>query len=1344
MKLFIPKDYFNNNHIPPRAFLCTTGDQRIGELQISDLQGDIKWNTYSEISFVAHRIYTDVLTGEAVVDPLFDKIEAPRTIDIEGVGFFVIQDVDTSYGEKDEAQVSCFSKEYSAGQKYLNNFVINKGTEESKEVIYAADQYGTNAKIEDMYKLANATLYDANEKYFHRVYEDARHYTYEQIQIEDETDYLTHFGEYIHPEDVLYISGWAQVTFFDPNTPELSLLNLIFDELPGWKIGHVDYALRNKVRSFEEDRIAIYDFVMETVCDTFKCIAEWDTINMEVSFYEETEDGLNEDGTVATKWDTDVFISRENLASEIQIQYSADEIKTKLKVSGSDDLDIREVNLGKNYIMNLDYYHTHEWMEPDLFEAYDDYLEAVAKYTPQYTEASQGRVAAYNKASDLMNAVPVEGNVVLIGDQFEKLYCIHAPINTAYLPTTLLDSHIDKPFDDIYTDKKCTEVVDKSTLSDGQDFMIQGYLFRYSLSNKNFKCESNEAQTTKFNALMTTLNRYHVDDDIKCSVNDNILLVLKNSNSDVATIRIYDPKQADNTGIYNENAYYYICDNESKQTYIDLTLQIHNYHNPQEAFNEIFQEVKYEGLSLYTNNYQIQVVIVKSDSGISTEPKYYDMSEWIGGKLTSEYMGLEGYTVSYIGTMGAYLVLAKDESQEGNIQDYGVNLLKEKHKMYTTVFQTQTVAMFSQEKYQVIASAEAPSTDLVLGTIWYDTDSNPASWYILVEQNNIRSWETYTGDLSDRENYLRYDDNYKKLKAVQKVLIEKEKEANYIGNGFAVSDEYINIDLYTRGTDDILRYNGQTLEGDMHRAAESHFWGNKAYLKTSISDSSIGKTFGELYSDKSCNMLIDKTSLSDGYQFVVQGYAFIYDKIHDNFICKNGDFHITRVDMDQNTPIYTFTVTKYPNCTFAVYLKGTTPYVSYADSQGVYQAKMDWIARETNFENFFTEDQWIRLSPFIREDEFSDSNFLLTGYESEEERLETYRELKEAAAKELKTLSQPSLEFSMDMGNILALPEFAPLVNQFQLGNFVRVHIRDGYVKRARLLEVHLNFGDLSDLSCEFGNLVSVKSEVDKHAELLSQAVQAGKTVAQSAGNWQRAVDKANKLEQDITNGLQNSVLQVGRASGQAISWDNTGMHFRKYKNGSTTEYEPEEMAIINNALVATNDSWKTSKAAFGKYTINGETRWGPLAEYVTADTIEGKFLKGGSIQIGDETVEGGNLFIVNKDGSVQIKSNGVEKYASVNAVQAIDNAYRYQVALLYDKSTVFGQPNQTCTLTCKVYELDQDITSKLPSETKFSWLRNGVVYKTTTTPTLTVTNSDVEGNSVFACSVTFDETQIK
>ena len=370
----------------------------------------------------------------------------------------------------------------------------------------------------------------------------------------------------------------------------------------------------------------------------------------------------------------------------------------------------------------------------------------------------------------------------------------------------------------------------------------------------------------------------------------------------------------------------------------------------------------------------------------------------------------------------------------------------------------------------------------------------------------------------------------------------------------------------------------------------------------------------------------------------------------------------------------------------------------------------------------------------------------------------------EDATKELKTLSQPSFEFSMTMANILALPEFEPIISQFALGNFIRIELLPDIVKRSRLLECSMGLNDFSDFSCTFGNLVTTKSEIDLHAELLQQAVTAGKQVAASRGTYQATVDTVNKLEQTISNGLRDVALRVSEGSGQAIYWDSTGMHFRKYKPGSTTEYEPEEMAIINNALVATNDSWKTSKAAFGKYVIDGVERWGPLAEYLTADMIEGKFIKGGAIQIGDESVDGGSLFTVDEKGNVKIMSNGVEKYAGTAAVEEIKKAYQYTVELSYNGSTVFASLGANTIVTAIVRDYGTDVTHTLPIGTTFTWLRGGEVYRTitmtdTNKPTDGVVNSDVdnltanqinikhtdiEGNSFFSCQVDFDETLIQ
>ena len=154
MKLRIPKDIFDNPQ-PPRLFLCNTGKKIIGELPSYEVSLDAKWNAYTELSFSIDRRYADVLTGEMITHPLFDKAEGLRKVYVENIGYFVIQDPDTIYADKDSKTLSCFSSEYETGSKYLENFRINTGEVDSREVTYLASIYGENYTIDTPYEVAH-------------------------------------------------------------------------------------------------------------------------------------------------------------------------------------------------------------------------------------------------------------------------------------------------------------------------------------------------------------------------------------------------------------------------------------------------------------------------------------------------------------------------------------------------------------------------------------------------------------------------------------------------------------------------------------------------------------------------------------------------------------------------------------------------------------------------------------------------------------------------------------------------------------------------------------------------------------------------------------------------------------------------------------------------------------------------------------------------------------------------------------------------------------------------------------------------------------------------------------
>lgn len=1347
MKLALTRDYLNAP-TPPRVFLCTTGKKIIGELPATNRQLNGKWNSYSEFSFEMQRTYVDLLTGEMRVHPLYDKVEAPRNILVEGLSYFALQDIDDSSGDNDIKTVSAFSLEYATSNKYLTNWHINTGEVDSKEVLYNEELYGIdyNTDKDSFYKLASGP-FDSSESYYQKVYSkqgysETNPHVYEQVQVKDAQEYNEMIANNDNP---IYVKRFGNVQFYsnNPSKRGLSLLHLIFENIPDWKIGNVDQSLWRKERRFSEDRISVYDFIQNNLHDTFGCVAVWDSLSGQVHFYEELEDDAEEENEASTRFETDVFISKDNLASECKVSYSSDNIKTKLVVTGSDDLNIREANLGRNEIMDLSFYHNLDWMEPDLYEAYSKYLDALQeaetgldkygltskKYPMSYPDAMKGWVAANNHYTEITNAVPVEGNVVLVGDEFKKLYCVYSPLNTAYSTITIGAGTYYVETNTIYLDEKYSNPIPEPT--DTTMYVVQGVLLIYDKDQNRFKVDANW-DAKKF-ALIKQLNLYHVDVDIEANKQDNILLKLKNSASDVATIRIYD-KRIEATQ-YDERLQYYSKDKNGKYSErLDIKDANH--------FTSLKNEFATKGLTIWTNDYYVQSMITYASSGTNGVAKPYPILDWIKGNLTAEAMDLKGYKITYIGTMGAYFVLAKDEKNPDNLQDYGVRLLEEKHKTYTTIFQTQTEAMLSKDKSQCIVQDDKPEGVYPLGTRWLDTNSNPVQLNEYKDVAGTQKWvviseEVSEGDRADYENYQRYIDNYQKLQTVQQVLTEKKREAEYCLNGYDVPDRSIDVSLYKKDDDGNYRYNGQLLEGDLYRAAETYF-NSLTNKKYTIARQEMNQIF-PLYTFTTSYDPIVYGLNTEKYNYFTQYYikinAFAYAPVNIDSAETFNEYD----GLTEDKKLYVVT----SGHVYAVYLKGKTPYIAYANSQGVYNMIMEYIRDNTEMNKFFTVDQWIRLSPFIKEDEFNDSNFFLTEYDSEEEKQRITKELMEAASKELKTLCKPSLEFSMTMANILALPEFEPLFDQFQLGNFIKVGIREGYVKRARLLEVNINFDELSSFDCTFGNLVTTKSEIDKHADLLKTAVTAGKQVAKSSGSWQKAVDKTNQLEDDIANGLRDAALSVASSSGQSVVWDERGILGRKLVDGTTDQYEPEQFMLTNNKLVFTNSNWESSKGVFGNFRVNGENRWGVLADAIVAGYIESPIIKGGTIEIG----EGDTKFVVNPDGSVEIRSDGTNY---LDAMKEIDETYKLRIELEYNGSTIFTEPGQSLVIACRVFYSGQEITT-FPIGTQFKWVRisneNDDEWNKSHTyidiNTITITNEDIKKNSQFYCQCTIDDTKL-
>ena len=161
---------------------------------------------------------------------------------------------------------------------------------------------------------------------------------------------------------------------WDISDTDNSLLHIL-TRGSGWKIGHVSNELLSKYRTFSINTAKIYNVLTTDIAKSFECQFIFDTFAKEIHTYT-----LDEVGEL-----TDIIISRNNIMSECIKEGSAQNIITKLKVLGADGVDIRSVNPnGSNYLINVDYFKTTEWMSQSLIDALNVYQTKFNNYMTQY------------------------------------------------------------------------------------------------------------------------------------------------------------------------------------------------------------------------------------------------------------------------------------------------------------------------------------------------------------------------------------------------------------------------------------------------------------------------------------------------------------------------------------------------------------------------------------------------------------------------------------------------------------------------------------------------------------------------------------------------------------------------------------------------------------------------------------------------------------------------------------------------------------------------------------------------------------------------------------------------
>lgn len=163
--------------------------------------------------------------------------------------------------------------------------------------------------------------------------------------------------------------------FWNPLAPEDTILGRILEVMPDWSIGEVDNDLIGKYRTFEVIDDKAYDFIKNDVQETYKCIFEFDTYNRVINIKSANSD-------IEVK---QIYLSKERLIKEIEIEESSDSIVTCLDVNGAEGVSIRSVNpTGTNKIYNLDYFMNTTNFTEEFIEKWRHWEQTYESYQSIY------------------------------------------------------------------------------------------------------------------------------------------------------------------------------------------------------------------------------------------------------------------------------------------------------------------------------------------------------------------------------------------------------------------------------------------------------------------------------------------------------------------------------------------------------------------------------------------------------------------------------------------------------------------------------------------------------------------------------------------------------------------------------------------------------------------------------------------------------------------------------------------------------------------------------------------------------------------------------------------------
>lgn len=331
--------------------------------------------------------------------------------------------------------------------------------------------------------------------------------------------------------------------------------------------------------------------------------------------------------------------------------------------------------------------------------------------------------------------------------------------------------------------------------------------------------------------------------------------------------------------------------------------------------------------------------------------------------------------------------------------------------------------------------------------------------------------------------------------------------------------------------------------------------------------------------------------------------------------------------------------------------------------QYVLEQEKDQIQQNLDFETYLGESLWHEFIAYRREDTYSNTNYVSDGL-GNDELFERAMELIQVAKEEIVKSATTQHTIDARLKNLLVMKEFEPLIENFSVGNWLRIKV-DNNLFKLRLVDYQIDFENLESINVTFSDITTDGSDM-KVKDIIKQA----SSMATSYNAVSRQAKKGKKGADTVTGWIESGLdltttKIVDTADNQEVTWNKHGLLCREFDEMSGT-YSDKQVKLINKGLYVTDDNWYTAKTGIGNFTYFNPAANNGNGEYqnaygVVADTIVGNIILSENVGIYNTK----SSIVMNDDGFTLTTNNIAEN--EIQPVFTIRRKYMSNNESLYD-----------------------------------------------------------------------------